>query len=325
MNNDTEEMLRNAANLRNGNGNISESDVSRFYSQIESEVSLGSDLTQSLQPYANKAIGAETKSSVVLRKVEGEGAKGFSGAPVFIITENEIPKGVLKFFTQPKQFIFELSSLEYIYSQKFEKFKVPDILSVSKASLGEEPIGVGLYSFASDDKAAGGLSIYDIAPGTPLDDMIRAVGELPRGSKSREEAVERLCQGVESTAEALGELHTKSFQNRPPAQSYVNHTARTAASRLQDLMRKDVYRNLGIDSRYEAWLDTKIEAFRANPGTAAVIHNDAHQGNYFYSSETQTTAIDTSAMHFSLNAQGEGIVSPARDFANFEQKLAKSR
>ena len=74
--------------------------MSRFYAEINSDVELGSNLTQSFLSYASNALGANAKENVILRKVEDEGARDRSGVPVLIVTENDIPKGVLKFFTR---------------------------------------------------------------------------------------------------------------------------------------------------------------------------------------------------------------------------------
>ncbi len=53
------------------------------------------------------------------------------------------------------------------------------------------------------------------------------------------------------------------------------------------------------------------------------MHGDAHPGNVFWHPETGVTFIDTPNCHFSMDAAGGPIGSPARDVSNMVQRLAR--
>jgi aminoglycoside phosphotransferase (APT) family kinase protein len=80
---------------------------------------------------------------------------------------------------------------------------------------------------------------------------------------------------------------------------------------------------VGIDvAELQSRIDTLVARFRANPGRAALVHGDAHPGNYFYNPATGVTIIDTTTLHFSIDARGRPIGAPSRDIAYFTQQVA---
>ena len=80
-------------------------------------------------------------------------------------------------------------------------------------------------------------------------------------------------------------------------------------------------RELNIE-QLKAKVNSLIREVGQNPGSSALIHGDAHPGNFFYDPNEGLTLIDTPTLSQSIGADGYPVGPPARDFGNFEQKLA---
>jgi hypothetical protein len=55
---------------------------------------------------------------------------------------------------------------------------------------------------------------------------------------------------------------------------------------------------------------------------SALVHGDAHPGNFFWDPTAGITFIDTPTFHYSMDVNGMPIASPERDISNFIQRLA---
>ncbi len=256
--------------------------------------------------FVSEALGQEAS----LSRVGGTGAKGRSGAPVYLVRgESDEVVAIAKIFPKAEEFVRELSSLERLRSREFTRFTVPDPLAVGVIHTLEGPAGV---------------LVSAVAAGRPIDDIIADAGQSQGAEREQRLAV--LSQAVADTATALAELHTRpEGSGRPVAGSYLNfHTA--LARRLADAVLADrfLYEDLGglrVDELSRR-VDDAIVASRRDPGRAALVHGDAHPGNFFWDPSRGVTFIDTPTFHYSVDDHGNPIASPERDVSNFEQRLA---
>lgn len=262
---------------------------------------------QVIQPFAARFLERDA-ADLRIERVKGEGAKGVSGAPVYFVRDNAGTRiGVTKVYPGPEEFARELSALERLDAEDFQSFQVPRAVGSAQASFST---------------GRGAALILSIAPGASLDDLIIRAGRVT-GSERKAAFVE-LRRGVDQTAEALAELHTKPAESgRPVAAAFLNrHTG--ALADISTKLRNNPYvsRMPGFDGTdIQRRVDALISGVQRNPGGAALVHGDAHPGNFFYAPDEPITVIDVPTLHLAMDARGAPIGAPARDVANFEQKL----
>ncbi|WP_165440834.1 phosphotransferase [Candidatus Protofrankia datiscae] len=299
-------VLEQATESRTPTGLVDNDAVSRLADQLPRLEAEGGDVVPALTEMAGEALGFGDAS---LQRVGGEGAKGHSGAPVFLIRD---PSGavvaVVKVFPRMEEFVRELSSIERLRSDEFTRLRVPEVRGVAVILHGDAPAGVLLSSVAS---------------GRAIDDIMAAVHEASPENRLR--AMEELKTAVSDTAAALAELHTRPVSSgRPVAQDYLDfHTGLARRLTSQVSARADLVEQHGLDvHELSRRLDEAIDAARRYPGKSALVHGDAHPGNFFWDRARGVTFIDTPTFHYSMNHHGEPIASPERDVSNFEQRLA---
>jgi hypothetical protein len=247
---------------------------------------------------------------VSLIPVGGGGAKGLSGAPVYLVrADSGEVVAVAKIFPKTEEFVRELSSLQRLRSPEFQHFTAPDPRAAGVVSTPDGPAG---------------LLLSDVAAGRSIDDLIADVGQATGAEREHRMAV--LSQAVTDTAAALAELHTRpEGSGRPVAASYLDfHTG--LARRLADVIGADrrLYEDIGglpVDELSRR-IDEAIAASQQDPGRAALVHGDAHPGNFFWHPSEGVTFIDTPTFHYSVDDHGRPIAAPERDVSNFEQRLA---
>lgn len=168
-----------------------------------------------------------------------------------------------------------------------------------------------------------GVLVMSVAPGMGLDDIIGRAGKAPPAE--RVEALAELEKAIAGTARALADLHTRPRgSGGPVSRHFVErhvHQIGDIINRLRPM--EAVLEGQKLDfARLGQRANELIDGFRANPGGAALVHGDAHAGNFFYGSDVGTTLIDTPNLHQSMNEGGHPIGVPARDFTHFHQRLA---
>jgi len=264
-------------------------------------------VAEALTLFTAEALGRE---SVELQAVSSGGAKGQSGAPVFLARDDSgAVVAVAKIFPRPEELVSELSSLERLCSPQFTRFAVP------------APHAAALLP---DEAGPAGVLVFAVAPGRSIDDLIEAVHASD--SSSRESALEVLNRAVVDVAIALAELHTvPAGSGGRVSTSYLDFHV-DLARRLAETVIADpeVYQTMGLlDLRkFRGLLDESIANARSDSSAAALVHGDAHPGNFFWDPSKGVTFIDTPTCHYSMDAKGAPIAAPERDISNFDQRLA---
>jgi len=259
-----------------------------------------------LTDFVSSALGQD----VALTTVGGGGAKGLSGAPVHLVRDDSgAVVAIAKIFPKFEEYVRELSSLQRLAMPEFARFHVPEPLAVAVIQTPDGPAGVMVAS---------------VAPGRAIDDVIAAVGTVD--GPLRAERMAELTRAVSDTAAALAELHTgPSGSGGRVHSSYLDfHIG--LAQRLTDevLAARDIYEELGglLPNELRTRIDLAITATEQAQLGSALVHGDAHPGNFFWDPQAGVTFIDTPTFHYSMDANGSPIASPERDVSNFQQRLA---
>ncbi|MGW0809981.1 phosphotransferase [Nonomuraea sp. NPDC002799] len=257
-----------------------------------------------MRRFARNAVNAT--GDVTLVPVGG----GFSGAPVLrILDARNTLLGVLKIFPSQEQFAMELSALVRLGRVRIVGGRAVSALGVARTA--RRP-------------GAAGMVVLSAAPGRDVEGMMRDTGAAPAGPERRR-GMRDLRAAVAGIARTLAGLHTA------PAGSGGAVAPAFLQRHLDDMLRRRSQltalraelAGVGIDvAELQARIDTLVARFRARPGGSAMVHGDAHPGNYFFSPATGVTMIDTTTLHFSIDARGRPIGAPSRDVANFAQQVA---
>ncbi|MGQ0577114.1 MAG: phosphotransferase [Pseudonocardia sp.] len=256
-----------------------------------------------LAQFAAQSVGSP---EVTLVPVGGEGAVGYSGAPVNLIlgAGGEV-LGVLKVFPRAEEFARELSALQRLGSLT----QVGGVL----------PLGVARTA----GPAGGGVLVSSAAPGRGIDQLMLEVGRA-RGAERAAKFAD-LRDTISAAGRALADLHAAGGASGTPPSLFIQRhvdAMRDIAAKLdsnQGLLAEEA----GIDTtELRHRVEQLIAQLRANPGGSAIVHGDAHPGNLFYDPAAGITMIDTPTLHLSLDAEGAPIGAPARDVAYLAHKLA---
>jgi len=257
-----------------------------------------------MRAFARHAVNAA--GDVTLVPVGG----GFSGAPVLrILDARNTLLGVLKVFPDTAQFAMELSALARLGRVRIVGGRAVSALGVARTSTSP---------------GAAGMVVSTAAAGRDVEGMMRETGATPAGPERRR-MFRALSAAVASIGHTLAKLHTTpAGSGGAVADAFLKRHIDDMLDRKSQLTGlRTQLGSVGIDvSALRSRIDTLVAGFRANPGGAALVHGDSHPGNYFYDPGTGVTIIDTTTLHFSIDAHGRPIGAPSRDIANFTQQVA---
>ncbi|HEX6345583.1 phosphotransferase [Umezawaea sp.] len=235
---------------------------------------------------------------------------GFSGAPVLrIVDATTRLLGVLKIFPSQEQFAMELSALARLGRVKIVGGRAVAALGVARTS--RRP-------------GAAGMVVSTAARGSDVEGMMRDTGATPTGP-ARARMFGQLSAAVAGIGRTLAQLHTTPRgSGGPVASAFLRRHVDDMVDRRDRLTGfRDELAIAGIDvTELQSRIDRLVARFRANPGGSALVHGDSHPGNYFFDAAAGVTIIDTTTLHFSIDARGTPIGAPSRDVANFAQQLA---
>ena len=300
-----------AAETRTPRGQVDPDALARFTQTLPSlDADSAGGLDNALTDFTNSAVGRE---GLTLEKLAGGGAQGISGAPVYLAkdADNNVV-AITKVFPKVSELAQEMSALDKLSSDEFQRFHTPDVLG---AAAVDQPAGTQ------------GALVMSLAKGQSLDDVIKNF----RTSTDKAGAWQQAKNAVADSARALAELHSRSAEpGRTMTEPYMENHQRTARNAATSMAGKhaDVLRSAGIDpNTLPARIDELFDAARADPGPASVVHGDAHAGNIFWapgeqgSASGQVTFIDAGLGHFSMDQSGRAIGTAARDTAKLERWL----
>ncbi|WP_410667712.1 phosphotransferase [Amycolatopsis sp. cmx-4-68] len=234
---------------------------------------------------------------------------GFSGAPVQrIVDASGTLLGVLKIFPNREEFAMELSALARLGRVRMVRGRAVAALGVARTS---GPTGAGLV-------------VTSAARGRDVEGMMEQTGTTPSGPERRR-MFGRLSAAVDGIGRTLAQLHTRpGGSGGPVASAFMQRHIDDMVNRRDKLpgLRAEL-RDAGIDvGALQSRIDALVAAFRAHPGGSALVHGDAHPGNYFFDAASGVTVIDVTTLHLSIDARGRPIGAPSRDVAIFAQQVA---
>jgi aminoglycoside phosphotransferase (APT) family kinase protein len=268
---------------------------------------------EAMMLFVGRSVNAT--GEVTLVAIASGGAHGVSGAPVSLITVPDPAAGpgkrkvvaVLKVFPKPAEFAMEMSALARLEQIRLRNGQAVSVLAVARTSIDGKPAGVLIST------AAPGQEL-----GTTMEEVARAKGE------ERRRLFAETQEAVEATGRTLAELHAATGSDHKPSSSYMARyidSMRNILSNLEPM--QDLIDEFGVDlGTLRAHAEQLILRFEANPGGSAIVHGDAHAGNFFYQRGTDITMIDTPTVHFSMDADGGATGSPSRDVSYFLRTVA---
>jgi hypothetical protein len=302
---DVDGALALAVDSRTPDGGVDSAAVGRLVDALPVIDVLGAPSGTALADFVSHALG---RDDLRLVPVEGPGAKGQSGAPVSLIRDGSgAVIAIAKTFPNAAEFVRELSSLQRLASPEFTRVHIPDPLAVAVTHTPQGPAGV---------------LVTTAAPGRAIDDMITAAGTAHGIERSQRLA--ELSTAISDTAAALAELHTgptgSGGRVDPGYLDFHLGEARRGMDRVMGA--RELYESLDLPvDDLSRRLDEAIALARQHELGAALVHGDAHPGNFFWHPQHGVTFIDTPTFHFSMDDTGSPIASPERDISNFQQRL----
>ena len=303
---DPRALLESAAGLRTDTGALDEERLAELVDRLPT-IDVGDDAEAALRRFAAEAAGVDP-DGVRLSGVAGEGAKGVSGAPVYLLKDPlGRPVAVVKRFTGTPELGRELSATERLRSGEFTKFRAPDVLGAGKI-----PAAGGAH----------GVVVTTVAPGGSVDDILQAVQGADPGSRAG--SLNDLRDAVRATGHAFADLHTTpAGSGGPVARAYVEENLGQLNRVLDHLeASRPTWERLGLDvDAVTSHVRSAMEDFAASPGGASLNHGDANIGNIFHDQGSGTTFIDIQTAHGAMGADGQPIGSAGRDLAKFEQSI----
>lgn len=139
-----------------------------------------------------------------------------------------------------------------------------------------------------------------------------------------------LKRGVIEAAKTLAKLHSYAVQGRS-SEGYLEWYYDAAPGRVNRLRSHAgiLLEQTGIDVDK---LDEKVHTLIAQSRQeiyrhpqAAVVHGDAHPGNFFFDPRSgRTTVIDVTTLHCSLDENGNPAGTPERDVGHFLHMLRRT-
>ncbi|RAQ52871.1 glycosyltransferase [Aspergillus flavus] len=316
--------LRCATTIRNHNG-VPEREQAAAVVKSLPEIAPS---LNALNEFVSKALGHQ----VILRPLDGPHVKGFSGAPVFfahstfthsyqtrqtdaaILSQGE-ELAVIKLFPAglDNGIAEELSSLEWLLHQTKGDINTPTPIAVGRTTWDEKETGVVTY------RVAQGVSLYQ---------LMARLGLLD--GPERDDSVTVLKRGVIEAAKTLAKLHSYAVQGRS-SEGYLEWYYDAAPGRVNRLRSHAgiLLEQTGIDVDK---LDEKVHTLIAQSRQeiyrhpqAAVVHGDAHPGNFFFDPRSgRTTVIDVTTLHCSLDENGNPAGTPERDVGHFLHMLRRT-
>ncbi|WP_204070102.1 phosphotransferase, partial [Sphaerisporangium krabiense] len=296
----TSQASKRAAGTRTGTGGVEPDALGRLMESLP----VVPRVEPAMRRFARQVVNAA--GDITLAPVGG----GFSGAPVLrILDAGNTLLGVLKIFPNREEFAMELSALARLGRVRIVDGRAVYALGVARTS--KKP-------------GAAGMVVLSPASGKDVEGMMRETGATPAGPERRRQ-LGQLHAAVAGIARTLARLHNApTGSGGAVAPAFMGRHIDDMLRRRSQLtgLRTELAR-VGIDvAELQSRIDTLVAGFRANPGGAALVHGDSHPGNYFYNPATGVTMIDTTTLHFSIDARGRPMGAPSRDVANFAQQVA---
>lgn len=267
-----------------------------------------------LRKFAAKSLNLAEEKLTIKNPVEGSadaaGAKGVSGAPVFLVRdENGQISGVIKKFPEK---LLPVMGAELVSMQTLKNLGLRQSHSITALEGAKLPDG--------------GALLLSPASGSAIDDLFERAGRLPDGPE-RQVAINELRDAMRRIGVAGAELHTVPPGSAVrPATALQEHIGivkekleKIVAALPKLKLEKGSERLSARD--LQTRVDELIEGVKRNPGAASVIHGDFHPGNIFFDKEKGVTLIDLGRLHESLDVGGRPIGPPARDYAGFHQEI----
>ncbi len=296
----TSQANKRAAATRTPKGDVDPAALDRLMSSLPVVLNVDFELLK----FARASVNAP--GDVYFERAKG----GYSGAPVRrIVDASGKLLGVLKLFPSREEFAMELSALARLGRVRIVRGRAVAALGVARTS-----------SLPS----AAGLVVTSAAGGQDVEKTMKETGATPSGPERRR-MFGQLSTAVEEIGRTLAQLHTRPRgSGGPVASAFMQRHIDDMVRRRDQLTGfRDELAIAGIDvGALQSRIDALVAGFRAHPGGSALVHGDAHPGNYFFDAGSGVTIIDVTTLHLSIDARGNPIGAPSRDVAIFSQQVA---
>ncbi|WP_406631924.1 phosphotransferase [Amycolatopsis sp. WGS_07] len=288
---------RTAASARTDTGDVAPGAVTRLLRELPR---LPDDSPASIRAMVETVFTGD----VTLEPIGGHDGRARTTRPVYRVSVDGKPVGVVKVVPDGAEFAQELSAADRLLQSDLTGFRVPEVLAVASVP------GAG--------SMRRGALFSALAPGESVDALLRRVPL----AWDRAAAMHDLRQAVSGVAEGMAELHRGTA--RPASPAYFAPHAAMIREHLAELeARRPLLEQLGIDvDQLRVALGAALSDAMAGRGPASLAHGDAHLGNFLWDPDAGVTLIDAPTLHQSMNAAGEPIGTPARDVGLFTQRIS---
>ena len=291
------------AQLRGPEGELDRAAVRQL---IETLPDLGDASVEKLRDFAAGRLSLPADSLIVkpIAEAKTTGHLGVSGSPVyFVLGADGTLKAVVKILKNQDEFGKELSAASWLTDQRFEHSGTPGVLGAARTG----------------DR---GILMTEVAKGDSLDALMVDTARTT-DPQERAQQLATLRDATRATARALAELHTKparSGEGVARGRLIDKWVSTASAKAIADYTQEQPVP--GLDAPVlDAQMQGAAQQMGQQPGPGTVTHGDFHPGNIFYDPEQGVTFIDTGAIAESLDPAGAPLGSPARDLANFDNRV----
>lgn len=231
--------------------------------------------------------------------------EGQSGDQLFFIRDiKDHLESVVKVFSQPfdvnGNFKRELVGFGLLSNIHANNFQLVTIKAIGKTIINGEPYGIVAIS------PADGINMQ-----TLLINIVR----LPQESSERLHALRIAQKGVEKLGAALAEFHQLRTRKNMPLDVTIFERMEHDLSKVEKyLMERNLCIDISMLRNYAAYLVNQIRKIRT---TRALIHGDAHLGNFLYDIDTDMIfMVDYNQIGRSVDKDGNPIGNTAMDVMN---------
>lgn len=286
------------------------------FDRIESllvDYTIDNDIQKSIKHFLQSVDSCLDSSDILINSAEGP-QEGQSGDSLFFIRDNKDHlKLVVKVFSKPfdvnGSFKRELDGLGLLSNAQGNNFHLIAIKAIGKSMINGEPYGIIALS------PADGINMQ-----TLLINIVR----LPEESTERLNALYIAQKGVEKLGFALAEFHQIRTQKSMPLDATIFDRMKHDVSKVEKHLMQE---NIGIDiSMLKNYVTYLVNQVRKIKTTRAIIHGDAHLGNFLYDADADVVyMVDYNQIGRSVDKDGNPIGNTAMDIMNVLDIIAANK
>jgi Ser/Thr protein kinase RdoA (MazF antagonist) len=169
-----------------------------------------------------------------------------------------------------------------------------------------------------------GMVAISPARGINMQTLFINIVRLPQESSERLLALHIAQKGVEKLGTALAEFHQIHTQKEMPLDTTIFERMNHEISKIEKhLIQKNICIERSDIQHYAAYLIDQVKTIKT---TRALIHGDAHLGNFVYDMDTDTVyMVDYNEIGRSVDKDGNPIGNAAMDVMNLLDIIAANK